>query len=446
MKSEVLYRFVVALFVIASVTACVSTGFYPDRSFSGLAGAMKSNGGTLNVVFVHGMGHHPFGEEGLLKYQERIARKLGFTSDMLQPGLSWGGDCRSDTKDHGSISQDEIKRIQIRRDAKQAVCELKINRVILGFVGWRQYASPKDGKSLNMFELSWDRATELLQQNLLELNDDYLETVELDDELNPMPNGFDRESDRVWLNRKLKKFVNQNLGDPAIYMGEFGNAIRRIMADGLVKIASAAGTSGAHDYSIISDSLGSRIVFDSLGCALDSDANLDKRCSFLETEDKDLFSTRMSALGGMANTTTQVFMNANQLPFLALSNVRQPGPGEAQKDWLKRFPCESGGPGLTSSTEDKKIIDRSVQIVAFTDPNDALSFHLTERFRRKCTHLGSESLRPVEFFNVRMPNVKWHFGIFANPYKAHSNGFRPNEAAIELLVNGHNTNEENKRF
>jgi hypothetical protein len=117
--------------------------------------------------------------------------------------------------------------------------------------------------------------------------------------------------------------------------------------------------------------------------------------------------------------------------------VRPPADSESEEDWLNRFPCESGGPGLLRYLEDTKRVGNRVQIVAFTDPNDALSYHLTQRFRKKCTHLAGTENRPVDFINVRISNVKWDFGLFANPQDVHSDGFRKNEKAVDLLVHGH---------
>jgi len=143
-------------------------------------------------------------------------------------------------------------------------------------------------------------------------------------------------------------------------------------------------------------------------------------------------------LSSMTEHTAQVFMNANQLPFLELSRVTPPGSEDDEVSWLGRFPCESGVPGLTRhSNSSVNSQPKPVQIVAFTDPNDALSYHLTKRFLKHCTHLSGKQYRPIRIINVRVSNVKWDFGIFANPQKAHSDGFRSNKAAIEMLVNGY---------
>lgn len=427
MKFQLLKRLSVLLSAVAALSGCVYNNVLEideGKSFEGLKHVYEAGNSTLNAVFVHGMGHHPFGEPGVLEYQTRIAKELGFNEADRQTDVAWHDRCASGVEDYPYFTPEEKTLLQQRHKAGQAICALKINDVILGFVGWRQYRRPDDRKTLNLFELSWDRATERLQKALLELDDDYHETVELDKDLNPMANGRNREKDRAIINRWLKKFVNQNLGDPAIYIGDYGQSIRQLVADGLSKIVKAAGTEGRYKYSIISDSLGSRIVFDTLGCAHDG-TGCEQARSLFKSKGND-----MRDLRNISSTTSQVFMNANQLPFLALGNVKPPKRGQSEKEWLSRFPCESGGPDLV-------IKQLPIKVVAFTDPNDALSYHLTHRFRDKCVHLSGDLGRPVEFINVRISNVKWDFGIFASPTKAHSGGFRTNDKAIDLLVNGY---------
>lgn len=439
-----LSRGVIGFLILITTTGCFMNNVRevdPDQAFFGLSQVYTADIDTLNVVFVHGMGHHPFGEEGLHKYQIKIAGKLGFDHDSSKKSVSWGSLCERGYEQYRHFTLDETKTLTARSEDQQAICPLRINNVIVGFVGWRQYSAA--GKTLNLFELSWDRATELLQKSILELDDNYFETVELDKNLEPNGNGRNREADRAYLNRLLKKFVNQNLGDPAIYLGSYGDSIRRTVADGLTKIATKTGADKYYRYSIISDSLGSRIVFDTLGCVLGraDDKNMissQRACAFLKI-DKKLTTTASEMLPTLAGHTSQIFMNANQLPFLALSYVAPPRPEDAdEKSWLKRFPCETGMPGLTRY-QDKSgpPLGKPVQIVAFTDPNDALSYHLTKRFQKQCTHLSGKRYQPIKITNVRVSNVKWDFGIFANPQKAHSGGFRTNKAAIDMLVNGY---------
>jgi hypothetical protein len=347
----------------------------------------------------------------------------------------------------GSVSEQEL--LDELTQEGQTVCPLRINDVIVGYVGWRQYEekSGSGTRVLNLFELSWDRATEILQKTILELNEDYKETVELGDNLKPQPNGRDREADRALVNGWLKSFVNRQLGDPALYLGAYGNSIRRTVADGLLKVAAVPGADEGSPYTIISDSLGSRIVFDTLRCALIPSSR--KECKHFGAETK-LSKLQTEQIKAFARNTVQVFMNANQLPFLALSEATAPRPGETEEDWLRRLPCEpstsvfrqfqdavnqSRGEALRRNLKERS----PVRIVAFTDPNDALSYHLTTRFRNRCSVTADhDDGSPSQFVNVRITNARWNFGfVLANPYEAHSDGFRTNSAAIKLLVHGY---------
>jgi len=402
----------------------------PDQPFLGLEDLFEITTGPpasarLNAVFVHGMGHHPFGEPGVRRYQKRIAEELGFSRENvrrvewgpLRPGKKIKSDIQVQLKREGlagSVSEQEL--LDELTQEGQTVCPLRINDVIVGYVGWRQYEekSGSGTRVLNLFELSWDRATEILQKTILELNEDYKETVELRDDLKPQPNGRDREADRALVNGWLKSFVNRQLGDPTLYLGAYGNSIRRTVADGLLKVASVPGADEASPYTIISDSLGSRIVFDTLRCALIPSSR--KECKHFCAETK-LSKLQTEQIKPFARNTVQVFMNANQLPFLALSEATAPRPGETEEDWLRRLPCE---PSTSVFRQFQDAVNHSrgealrrnlkergpVRIIAFNDPNDALSYHLTTRFRnRDSVTADDDDGSPSQFVNVRITNA-----------------------------------------
>ena len=234
MQSHLIKNLLILLSTMHVLGGCVYNNVFEideGKSFKGLKDIYQAGNSTLNVVFVHGMGHHPFGEAELLDYQIRVAQELGFNESDRQLGIRWRDSCGTDFQDYPDFSDQERELLNQRLEAGQAVCALRIHKVILGFVGWQQYRSPDSQKVLNIFELSWDRATERLQKVLLELDDEYLEKVELDDDFNPVEGGRNREKDRVMVNRWLKKFVNMKLGDPAIYIGDYGQSIRQIVAD-----------------------------------------------------------------------------------------------------------------------------------------------------------------------------------------------------------------------
>ena len=441
-------------FILALIATYIAAGcsynhimeFEPDEPFHGLAHLLNTDVGIsdtrqLNVVFVHGMGHHPFGEIGIRKYQKRIAKELGFTLEDVQ-SVEWGPLCPPDEKRAGFLLKlkregtagviTETEILQELEAEKQAVCPLRINKITVGYVGWRQYRDTdvEGSRVLNLFELSWDRATEILQKKMLELDEEYAETVELDKNLDPLPDGRNREADRAHLNRWLKKFVNRQLGDPVVYLGTYGDSIRQTVADGLLKIASVEGTNEDNPYTIISDSLGSRVVFDTLKCVLDPSGSVGCTAPRASAKRVPEGTTKLQRL---SDNTVQIFMNANQLPFLAMSLVTAPGENQSETDWLKRFPCDTVVLPIKSSKKSQEV-----QVVAFTDPNDALSYHLTRRFRARCSGLAGEAKSGIRFINVRTTNAQWNYlFVLADPNKAHSDGFRENDSAIGLLIHGY---------
>ena len=142
-------------------------------------------------------------------------------------------------------------------------------------------------------------------------------------------------------------------------------------------------------------------------------------------------------------------MFANQLPLLELRELGAvTGP-----DWLENYPCPSvksdeaaGGAagrarglsafltlrkGLGAAEEllDPKLA--TLTVVAFSDPNDLLTYGITERFKSHCA--------PARFANVTVTNAStgWLF-IAADPMKAHTD-YENNSRVIEVMVNGGKT-------
>jgi len=73
----------------------------------------------------------------------------------------------------------------------------------------------------------------------------------------------------------------------------------------------------------------------------------------------------------------------------------------------------------------------TLQVVAFSDPNDPLSYILTKRYKRHC-----ES-KNTKIINVVMSNARWDWAfLLANPGKAHASGFKVNKKALDLVVRG----------
>ena len=145
---------------------------------------------------------------------------------------------------------------------------------------------------------------------------------------------------------------------------------------------------------VISESLGSKILFDTL-------------LALIKDEAKDQRAARAAQLA--VDRMAYLIMAANQIPLLQTAE-QIPAPGEgltvqtAPQDSLQELlqrrqdrSRDRRGPAIDALT-----------LIAFTDPNDLLSYTLPpERYPGAIVH------------NVLVSNDRTVFGLFENPAKAH---------------------------
>jgi hypothetical protein len=307
------------------------------------------------------------------------------------------------------------------------------NGVRIGSVQRTRYRKINGASELTFYELSWAEAVKPLKIALLELGTppDYRETSPLEDR-------------RARLNSKAKAFLNTHPADAVIYSGELGATLRQDVEQTICIMTRVSPTAGAMcDFNapekqqpliaVISRSLGSALVFDTL-YELGDEARAKSA------------SRRVTALN-VAAATTHVFMLANQMPLLELAQVGAPsGAG-----WLDEYPCPAdtrlvaksptarGGIAgflkLRAEAERIQKIQNKITlpppfIVAFSDPNDLLTYFITKRFREHCAG--------AQFANVAVTNADtlWFF-VAADPVSAHT-GYSTNGEVIRMIVEGAN--------
>lgn len=240
---------------------------------------------------------------------------------------------------------------------------------------------------------------------------------------------------RAQLNNALKSnLLDDCLVDAMIYAGSTGAEIRRQVADAITYAAGsrAADTSS---YSIlrqaeteqaplfmISESLGSKILFDSL---------------YMMYRDNKSRVVRQT-LG----RTVQIFMAANQLPLLSLANGTEASVLAAEQKELKKAP--DVGPGTDSlrlllrqlqKNDTKSMLPKFQtqvppgprQIVAFSDPNDLLSYTLMNSSLAKNPQ--------YHIIDVLVSNDSTWFGYVENPLAAHTK-YLDNQAVSRIIVHG----------
>jgi hypothetical protein len=198
---------------------------------------------------------------------------------------------------------------------------------------------------------------------------------------------------RASLNGYVKDhLLNDCLSDAVIYEGTSHDAIRDAMVESLARIVES-NPNGDRTLAVVAESLGSKILFDALSSMLES----------RQPRTRDLGQQASRRLG-------LLFMAANQLPILGLAeqNIeRRPDTqSSAAADSLQRFlelrRRQSGIPRAESIAR--------LAVIAFTDPNDLLSYRL----------LPARYAAPdVAVADVLVSNDKSWLGLIENPVSAH---------------------------
>jgi len=234
------------------------------------------------------------------------------------------------------------------------------------------------------------------------------------------------ERRRASLNEQLKnELMNNCLADAAAYLGPSGQKIRsgvRAALEGIFSDARRNSHLKNAPVVFLSESLGSKVLGDALLC--EDDENLD---------------VIMFDLSRISN----VFLGANQIPLLNLGFKEeacdvQPVYRKLKSRSVPQEHLQQRNSGLAGfldlietarsmrksrrSVQDK--VTESFSVVAFTDPNDLLTYEVSEQ------DVGNRDV-----INVIVSNDMTIFGFLENPLNAHT-GYRQNATVIDFLKCG----------
>jgi len=355
--------------------------------FSGVEGGLDPQSGapkTARLIIVHGIGAQQPG------YSERLQRNL-----VIRLGLD-----RIDPT---------VKTISLRAppDAKTTP-----PNVPLGSLRISRYTNAK-GAELLTFELTW-----------AELLDAERKAIAFDDY------GVSAKA-RAEINVSLKTLIN-SFTDPLAYNGSRGDIVRGSMLQTLCWVArgewndypaSSAETCNWRDTKrnviqrdsimISTHSLGSRVALDTLetlGTLRDSlsrDTNA---------------RVALQALDSLRDKDVTLFMLANQLPLL---QAGQP------------IPVVSKQPGLYCGMGASKMRERwfkSLSIIAFSDPNDILSYTIPPSFTadfmdsRLCATTTNVVVAVAKPVSLAVTSI-------ASPQVAHT-AYDNDERVLSLITHG----------
>ncbi len=353
------------------------------QSFAGIAPGLAKPHGKTKVLMVHGVG------DRLPGYSTELMEKL---SNQLKL----------------TAKSSSFKDIQLMSfsDPEKKLGNLRVTRL----------QNENKSKELWFYELTWSEITRD-QKSILAFD-----------------NSGEFSFRRATVNNMLKTFTNDTAPDPIIYLGESRELILRSFAQAFCWMGKDSWDdipgNGRHgcDFTnslnenfnqdeivFISHSLGSRIVIDGL-TRIVSMLERPNQKSILHTIDK----TKREAL---QKKHVHIFLMSNQLPLLQLGRELPEVTGQ------KANYCMPNGTNYASRLFSK------TSIVAFSDPNDLLSYAIPQNFTEE--FLDSRLCINVTNININVASVFEAFGMgkIANPIEAHV-GYSRDDRVVALIAEG----------
>ncbi len=246
---------------------------------------------------------------------------------------------------------------------------------------------------------------------------------------------------RAKLNKILKELLlNDCLADAVIYLGRAGDPIRNAMKKAVCELLDGqlheakpnadvrgnggtcrfAGDAAMTDMVLASDSLGSKIIFDAVNA-------LRKDLDASGAED----NASMDFVRAVGRTQA-LYLLSNQLPLLRLAELSQAQEATdvtTTPSGLAGFlEAVNAGRSGGMSLDERNVLE-NFEVIAFTDPNDALSYRLLP------DRLGV-SKEKVRVVNVMTSNSDTWLWLVSRPDLVHL-GYNTNPEIVELLMHGH---------
>jgi len=357
------------------------------KPFAGIEADLAKKLGKTKVMFVHGVGDHYPGYT--TEFLEKLAKELNL-----------------------NVRSEGPKNIELNTPLlpDKDLGNLRVTHLL----------NEQNGQELTFYELTWSEITR--QEKALLYFD----------------NSGEYDFRRARINAMLKKFSNDTGPDPIIYLGQSRVPILAAFAQSFCWMATGdweeLPKSGKHactglndsnadhiahdNYVFISHSLGSRIVTD----------GLQRVASILATPEKHFsenlkYTLSTKAIQALQNQRVPIFMLSNQLPMLQLGRELPEVAGQEASH------CDPKG------ADYKKRMLSETEIIAFSDPNDLLSYGIPPGFSEK--YIDSRLCANITNVNINIAKIMDAFGLtdLANPMDAHV-GYDQDDRVVALIAKG----------
>lgn len=339
-----------------------------------------NNGKEVKVLIIHGVGTHQSGYSGRIR--DNLCKKLGLHIVSRRP-----------------------KNITLidPNDKKTVIGNLRVSRA----------QSEDKQKTILFYELAWSETT-LSHKQILKYDMAKENTYK-----------------RAAFNNVVKGFMNDTVPDPLIYLTDKHNYILNSakqatcwmlgkswseLKEGNDRVCDVSPYKQIKNLSeenvvFVTHSLGSRIFIDSIISMADD---------VLSAEQNHISAQKY--VNKLKDKEFTVFMLANQLPFLQIGREMPKVHGQINSY------CATNGKNYQNR------IFKRLNIVAFSDPNDILSYTIPQNFAD--TYLDSRLCPFVTNVTLNIIEPVSAFGISAvNPLAAHTN-YDNDERVMETITKG----------
>jgi len=353
------------------------------KSFGGIQAHLNQPNTSLKLLMVHGVGTHVPGYA--TQFREKLAAELAL------PVIS--------------SRYKEIKLINKMFPGKD-----------LGTLRVRRLLNKEKNRELLFYELTWSAITTPEKKKL---------TYDTSGEYSYQ---------RAEVNQMLKQFSNDTSPDPMIYLGKSRELILASFRTAFcwmtgrnwktlpdfsdaqqctIDIQMFGHLTRDH-YAIVSHSLGSRIVIDGM-------QSIAVRVS--DTYHPELDSIKAAFIENFQQKQIPFYMMSNQLPLLEMG---QSAP---------KIVGQNDAYCIPGSEKYKKRVVQKTSIIAFSDPNDLLSYGIPQGFIQ--THLDSRLCAEITNVTINIAHTLDIFGMgkFANPLIAHT-GYDSDDRVVALIAKG----------
>ncbi len=245
---------------------------------------------------------------------------------------------------------------------------------------------------------------------------------------------------RAPFNHNMKKFLNDTVPDPMIYLIDKDNLILNAtkqascwmlghnwdqLKNNQKQVCRVSSYNQLKDLSneniiYITHSLGSRILMDSMTDIVNEIAQADVH----QNRDAELI------INELKNKNITVFMLANQLPILQIGRK-----SPAVTNQISSY-CKKKGKNYHNR------VFKQVDIVAFSDPNDLLSYDIPQSFVD--SYIDSRMCPSLTNVNINIAEEISAFGLsVVNPVASHTE-YDNDERVIEMISQGTRHLKEDK--